>query len=36
MLTLDSRPFSALAWPPSAMHPRTNHPPIPTEFPPGF
>jgi O-antigen biosynthesis protein len=36
MLSLDSRPFSALAWPVRALSPRVNEPPRPVEMPPGF
>jgi O-antigen biosynthesis protein len=36
VLSLDLRPFSALAWPPRALDPRVNDPPMPIELPPGF
>ena len=36
MLSLDSRPFSALAWPVRALGPRVNEPPRPVEMLPGF
>ena len=36
MLSRDVISFSALAWPPAPMQPRTNRPPTPTEIPPGF
>jgi GT2 family glycosyltransferase len=36
MLSLDSRPFSALAWPVRALGPRVNQPLQPVEMPPGF
>ena len=36
LLSLDPIPFSALAWPPRAIGPRVNSPPVPTQIPPGF
>jgi GT2 family glycosyltransferase len=36
MLSLDPIPFSALAWPPRAMDPHVNQPPVPLKVPPGF
>jgi O-antigen biosynthesis protein len=36
VLSLDSIPFSALAWPARAMGSRVNDPPVPTAVPPGF
>jgi GT2 family glycosyltransferase len=35
-LSLDSLPFTALAWPPPAMRPRLNIPPVAGEIPPGL
>jgi GT2 family glycosyltransferase len=35
-LSLDLIPFSALAWPPRSMAPRTSRPPVPADIPPGF
>lgn len=35
-LSLDSVPFSALAWPPRRRLPRLNLPPVAVELPPGF
>jgi GT2 family glycosyltransferase len=36
MLSLDSIPFSALAWPARAVEPRFNTAPVPIEIPSGF
>jgi O-antigen biosynthesis protein len=36
LLSRDSLPFTALAWPPPAMRPRLNVLPSPAEVPPGF
>ncbi len=36
ILSLDTIPFSALAWPPRAMAPRRQNPPIPGDVPPGI
>jgi GT2 family glycosyltransferase len=36
LLSLDSVPFSALAWPPRTLTPRSASPPIPVDIPPGF
>jgi GT2 family glycosyltransferase len=36
VLSLDSIPFSALAWPARTMEPRVNLPPCPADIPPGF
>jgi GT2 family glycosyltransferase len=36
LLSLDSIPFSALAWPPRDRSARLNRPPKPTDVPPGF
>lgn len=36
MLSLDPIPFSALAWPPRAMDPHVNQPPVPLQVPSGF
>jgi O-antigen biosynthesis protein len=36
MLSLDSRPFSALAWPVRALDPRINEPLRPVDIPAGF